>query len=344
MRYCSAVVMLVALLRMPFNRFGVAQCWSASRFESGRPIHGLKLILRWPREKIDYFILAAQEEAGFEPAAEADRRTLIRRASLDLTGLPPSYDQVELFAADSDPLAYEKLIDRLLESPHFGERWSRHWLDVVRYAENSNLPGFLALCPGDPVVVPKLWGNAFLPGKYQGTYIDTRQNTPESMIPHLRNSALSQAEQKRQMDLIGTINQQHLAANANDMALETRINAMELAYRMQFEAMEAFGVWREPQHVRNAYGSSEFAHSCLLARRLTRHGLLDETLVVWGGEFGRTPTLGRRQRTRPQSVWIFDVDGCNDLFPIVNRSSDACGADIGLILLRHILRILSRIL
>ncbi|WP_145348449.1 DUF1549 domain-containing protein [Rosistilla ulvae] len=91
----------------------------------------------WPRQKIDYFILAALEKAGFQPAAEADRRTLIRRASLDLIGLPPSYEQVEQFAADPDPQAYEKLIDRLLASPHYGERWGRHWLDIVRYAEDN---------------------------------------------------------------------------------------------------------------------------------------------------------------------------------------------------------------
>lgn len=93
--------------------------------------------LDWPRQKIDYFILAALEKENLHPAEAADRRMLIRRASLDLTGLPPTYEETEAFAADSDPQAYERLIDRLLESPHYGERWGRHWLDVVRYGEDN---------------------------------------------------------------------------------------------------------------------------------------------------------------------------------------------------------------
>ena len=91
----------------------------------------------WPRQKIDAFILATQEEAGLEPANEADRATLIRRAYYDLTGLPPTYEEIQQFVSDPDPSAYEKLIDRLLASPHYGERWARHWLDVVRYGEDN---------------------------------------------------------------------------------------------------------------------------------------------------------------------------------------------------------------
>ncbi|MCC9608036.1 DUF1553 domain-containing protein [Blastopirellula sp. JC732] len=91
----------------------------------------------WPRQKIDAFVLAALEKAGLHPAAEADRRTLIRRVYFDLIGLPPTYDEIEQFAADPDPAAYEKLVDRLLASPHYGERWARRWLDVVRYGEDN---------------------------------------------------------------------------------------------------------------------------------------------------------------------------------------------------------------
>jgi hypothetical protein len=86
---------------------------------------------------IDGFILAKLQEKGLHPVAAADRRTLIRRAYFDLHGLPPAADDVEQFAADPAPDAYEKLIDRLLASPRYGERWGRHWLDVVRYADTG---------------------------------------------------------------------------------------------------------------------------------------------------------------------------------------------------------------
>jgi hypothetical protein len=89
----------------------------------------------WPRGEIDRFILAALEGKGFKPSPEADRRTLIRRLFFDLIGLPPAPDEIDAFVADADPLAYEKLVDRLLDSPHYGERWARHWLDVARYGE-----------------------------------------------------------------------------------------------------------------------------------------------------------------------------------------------------------------
>ena len=90
----------------------------------------------WARKGIDPFILAKLEENGLEPSPRADRRTLIRRAYLDLIGLPPTYEQIEAFAADSSPRAYAELIDRLLASPYYGERWGRYWLDVARWAED----------------------------------------------------------------------------------------------------------------------------------------------------------------------------------------------------------------
>lgn len=99
---------------------------------------------RWIRTPVDAFILARLKEKGLSPAPEADRRTLIRRASFDLIGLPPAPAEVEQFVHDPDPRAYEKLVDRLLASPHHGERWGRHWLDVVRFGESegyeTNMP------------------------------------------------------------------------------------------------------------------------------------------------------------------------------------------------------------
>src|SRR5262245_29152545 len=87
------------------------------------------------RNSIDAFILAKQHEKGLKPAPEADRRTLIRRLTFDLVGLPPTPAEIQAFVEDRSPDAYEKLVERLLASPRYGERWARHWLDLVRYAE-----------------------------------------------------------------------------------------------------------------------------------------------------------------------------------------------------------------
>ena len=97
----------------------------------------------WPRNDIDRFILAALESKNLKPSPEADRTTLIRRVYFDLIGLPPTPEQIDAFLADESPNAYEELVDRLLASPQFGERWGRHWLDVVRFAESLTLRGFV---------------------------------------------------------------------------------------------------------------------------------------------------------------------------------------------------------
>ncbi len=90
----------------------------------------------WPWNDIDRYILSGLEKAGLQPCADADRAALLRRLYFDLIGLPPTPEEVEAFLADEDSAAVEKVVDRLLESPHFGERWARHWLDLVRYAES----------------------------------------------------------------------------------------------------------------------------------------------------------------------------------------------------------------
>src|SRR5262249_43082379 len=93
----------------------------------------------WPRGDIDRFILAALEAKGIRPAADADRVTLIRRATVDLIGLPPTPEESDAFVNDPGPdaVTFAKVVDRLLASPHFGERWGRHWLDVARYADSN---------------------------------------------------------------------------------------------------------------------------------------------------------------------------------------------------------------
>jgi mono/diheme cytochrome c family protein len=91
----------------------------------------------WVRNPIDSFILARLEKEGLKPSPEADRVTLLRRVSLDLTGLPPTPEEVKAFVDDKRPGAYERVVDRLLASPHYGERWGRHWLDQARYADSN---------------------------------------------------------------------------------------------------------------------------------------------------------------------------------------------------------------
>ena len=111
----------------------------------------------WPVNDIDRFILSSLEAQGIKPAADAGKLTLIRRLYFDLIGLPPTPEQINEFLSDTSSNAYEKLVDKLLASPHFGERWGRHWLDVARYGESLTLRGF---------VLPGSW-------RYRDYVIDT---------------------------------------------------------------------------------------------------------------------------------------------------------------------------
>src|SRR5581483_5468955 len=98
-------------------------------------------VIRYPnsaiRNPIDAFVLAKLSDKGLSLSPRADRRTLIRRAYFDLVGLPPTAEEIDAFEKDNSPDAWEKLIDRLLASPHYGERWARHWLDVARYSDTK---------------------------------------------------------------------------------------------------------------------------------------------------------------------------------------------------------------
>ena len=109
--------------------------WSLQKVKGGEPPPVADA--NWPVNPVDQFVLARLEKAGLKPSPQADRRTLIRRLTYDLIGLPPTPQEVEQFVNDADPRAYEKLVDRLLDSPHYGERWARHWLDIVRYGESQ---------------------------------------------------------------------------------------------------------------------------------------------------------------------------------------------------------------
>ena len=227
------------------------------------------------------------------------------------------------------------------------------WLLYGLGAENANLPGYVVLCPGRPVRFAELWTSAFLPGEFQGTYINHTNLDPRRMIPFL-SGPLPLATQRRQLQLLRKLNEEHLARRGPDLALDARIKAMETAFRMQSAATDAFDINREPKKVREEYGDSHFAHGCLLARRLAergvrlvqvyygdgqpwdthrnhnettrklahdvdqpmaalltdlkRRGLLDDTLVLWGGEFGRTSTSesgnGRDHNHWGFSMWL----------------------------------------
>jgi hypothetical protein len=228
------------------------------------------------------------------------------------------------------------------------------WLTYALGTENQNLPGFIVLCPGKPVVGPQLWSNSFLPGIYQGTHINNSSVDPQKIIPNVRNEFLSTAEQRRQLDLMQRMNHAHLEQRGGaDDQLDARIASLEMAFRMQGAAQEAFDLGRETDHMRRRYGDGEFANACLLARRLVERGvrvvqiyygnnqpwddhkditlhedharksdrpiaalledlksrgLLDETLVLWGGEFGRTPQSegdkGRDHHALGFTMWL----------------------------------------
>ncbi|MEX0867876.1 MAG: DUF1553 domain-containing protein [Pirellulales bacterium] len=110
--------------------------WSFTRVEKPQPPQ-VKPVGEWPRNEIDQFVLRRLNEEQLTPTEQADRYTLIRRLSLDLTGLPPTPEEADAFAADTSPDAYEKVVDRLLASPGYGERWGRVWLDLARYADSA---------------------------------------------------------------------------------------------------------------------------------------------------------------------------------------------------------------
>src|SRR5205085_4529744 len=106
------------------------------------------------------------------------------------------------------------------------------WVQYGLGTENADLPGYVVLCPGRPVRFAELWTSGFLPGEHQGTYVNHTNLDPQRMIPFLRNAQLTLEEQRRQLDLLGRLNEEHRATRS-DPALEARIRAMETAYRMQ---------------------------------------------------------------------------------------------------------------
>jgi len=225
------------------------------------------------------------------------------------------------------------------------------WLLYGLGSENQDLPGFVSICPGGADAA--LWGPSFLPATYQGSWVADLKNP----IADLGNPRLSPVQQRRQLDLVGRLNERHRVEHAGDSRLDARIASFELAFRMQVQAPDAFDTANEPETVQRMYGLDQghtqpFGAQCLIARRLVergvrfvqlhsevnwdhhtgltsalpsccaaidvpvaglltdlkQRGLLAETLVVWGGEFGRSPAAqkgdGRDHHPYGFTMWM----------------------------------------
>jgi hypothetical protein len=246
--------------------------------------------------------------------------------------------------------------DSVQSRPSFGA-WSLYGLG----SENQNLPGFVAMCPGGmPIKDSENWQAGFLPGVFQGTFVDPQHREISKLIENIKSPHATSAIQRRQLDLLRLLNQRHRDSHPGDPRLDARIDSFELAFRMQIEATDAFDISNEPAHIRAAYGDHVHGRQTLIARRLLergvrvvqlwhgagqpwdhhdniesnlrRHsadidgpiaalmsdlkqrGLFEDTLILWGGEFGRTPSvelgdggkskLGRDHNHYGFSVWL----------------------------------------
>jgi hypothetical protein len=210
------------------------------------------------------------------------------------------------------------------------------WLTYGLGTENRNLPGFVALCPGFPVLAAQLWDSGFLPKTYQGTYLHNGETEPDKIIRNIRNATLAPSDQERQIALLDKLNRSYLTDLGPQPELESNIAAMEVAFRMQTEAPEIFDIAKEPESVRARYGAHEFGRGCLMALRLAERGvrmvqlyygnfqpwdshddirihaklaatadgpiaaliedlkvrgMFNDTLLIIGSEFGRTPMI-----------------------------------------------------
>ena len=218
------------------------------------------------------------------------------------------------------------------------------WVVYGLGTENQNMPGFISLRPGGglPPGGTQNWQSAFLPGVYQGTSVNTAESTVEDMIQNIKNPYISLTEQRRQLDLIHQLNEIHSQNLQKDAQLEARIEAYEIAFKMQSAATDAFDYQKEPENIKALYGNSTQGRQLLIARRLVergvrfvqvwaggwdhhndiedrlpksaaeidqplgalmtdlkQRGMLDNTLVIWGGEFGRTVTKDRNGNDNP---------------------------------------------
>jgi hypothetical protein len=157
------------------------------------------------------------------------------------------------------------------------------WLTYGLGTENQNLPGFVVLCPGYPVLGPQLWSSAFLPASNQGTYIPSGEKTPEKLVQNIRNRVYTHSQQERQLALLDKMNRSYLERVGYQPQLESSIAAMEVAFRMQTEAPEVFDITKEDPVVRARYGDHDFGRGCLMALRLAERGV--RMVQVYFGNF-----------------------------------------------------------
>jgi hypothetical protein len=149
-------------------------------------------------------------------------------------------------------------------------------------SENQSLPGFVVMCPGGlPVSQSANWRSAFLPGVYQGTHIDTKETRADNLIANLRNEAILPGQQRKQLSYVQQLNELHRGQRPGDSQLDARIQSLELAFRMQSEATDAFDVTKEPESVRKMYGDTLQGRQMLMARRLAERGV--RYVQVWHG-------------------------------------------------------------
>ncbi len=220
------------------------------------------------------------------------------------------------------------------------------WISYGLGSENQNLPAFVALASNGSAT-----RSGFLPAEHQGTPVNHTEPDPEKMIPNLRNKYADKESQRRQLDALQALNKNYGESFGADDYLDGRIQSMEAAFRMQFEAMEVFDIRKESAETRALYGETPFGNGCLLARRLVekgvrfvnvgsgdwddhkdiekayrkkvpamdqaaaaliqdlkQRGMLDDTIVIWGGEFGRTPVsesgTGRDHNPYGFTMWV----------------------------------------
>jgi hypothetical protein len=147
------------------------------------------------------------------------------------------------------------------------------WITYGLGTENQNLPGYVVLCPGHPVIGPPLWHSAFLPSVHQGAYIANGERDPEKLIHHIRNAKLSAEDQRSQLDALARLNRLHLERTGPQPELEASIQAMEVAFRMQTEAPDVFSIDKESEATRARFGDTDFGRGCLMAVRLVESGV-----------------------------------------------------------------------
>jgi len=156
------------------------------------------------------------------------------------------------------------------------------WVTYGLGSENRNLPGFIVMCPGGyPIVTTQNWRSSFLPGVYQGTYIDSQHTQVDRLIANIRNTELSTQKQREQLDLVAALNAKHLKERNEDPQLEARIRTFELAFRMQSEAADVFDLSKETKKIRELYGETTIGRQLLLTRRLIERGV--RVVQLWSG-------------------------------------------------------------